>query len=420
MIYFFCFMFIVSTISLAVKNSAAKEEILDSKIKLGDAEHSLEVWKTKASELKEKVKSEQDISALKGELKKLEESYEMMFFDYYKPKYGFENSSLYKIELDKINQSQKSLIKDKKAVVCDVEWQVQGSKKEGKKVIANIIKLITRAFNSESDNAISKVKYNNVYSIESKIERSFESINRIAEAYNCRITREYLNLKLKELYLVHEYKEKRQEEKEEQRRIKEEMREEQKVLKEIEEARKAAEKEKQQQEKNLSKMRAALAKAKEHEREILQEKVDELEEKLKDIEHDLQNTISMAQLTKAGHVYIISNIGSFGEGIYKIGMTRRLEPLDRIKELGSASVPFQFDVHAMIYSTNAPEIENALHKAFDHKRVNRVNNRKEFFNVSLDEIADFVKENLDGEVEITKLAEAEEYRKSQSIAHAAA
>ena len=124
--------------------------------------------------------------------------------------------------------------------------------------------------------------------------------------------------------------------------------------------------------------------------------------------------MSMAQQTKAGHVYVISNIGSFGENIYKIGMTRRLEPLDRVKELGDASVPFTFDVHALIYSDNAPELENKLHKEFDRQKVNLVNNRREFFNVSLNEIEKIVHENND-EIEFTKIAEAKEYRESQRI-----
>ena len=119
----------------------------------------------------------------------------------------------------------------------------------------------------------------------------------------------------------------------------------------------------------------------------------------------------MAQQTKSGHVYIISNLGSFGENIYKIGMTRRLEPLDRVNELGDASVPFKFDVHAMIYSENAPELETQLHKAFNKNRLNFVNLRREYFNISLDEIEKVVQENH-GKIEFIKEAEAKEYRES--------
>jgi hypothetical protein len=119
-------------------------------------------------------------------------------------------------------------------------------------------------------------------------------------------------------------------------------------------------------------------------------------------------------MTKSGHIYVISNIGSFGEDVYKIGMTRRLEPMDRVKELGDASVPFEFDVHALIHSENAPELENKLHKLFDNKRVNLVNNKKEFFNITLPEIEKAVKEFY-GDIEFTKMAEAKQYRETISM-----
>ena len=120
----------------------------------------------------------------------------------------------------------------------------------------------------------------------------------------------------------------------------------------------------------------------------------------------------MAQMTKVGHIYVISNIGAFGEDVVKIGMTRRLDPLDRVRELGDASVPFHFDVHAIIYSENAPQLENELHKKFNDRRLNRINNRKEFFKASLEEIEVFVKEHAGAEIEFTKVAEAREYRET--------
>lgn len=124
--------------------------------------------------------------------------------------------------------------------------------------------------------------------------------------------------------------------------------------------------------------------------------------------------MSMAQQTRRGHVYVISNIGSFGEDVYKIGMTRRLEPMDRVKELGDASVPFSFDVHALIFSEDAPALENTLHKEFENKRVNLINTRREFFNVTLSEIESVVVKNH-GYIEFTKLAEAEQYRETVAI-----
>ncbi len=146
----------------------------------------------------------------------------------------------------------------------------------------------------------------------------------------------------------------------------------------------------------------------------LQEQLKLLEEELAEAHEKNQRAKSMAEQTKAGHVYVISNIGAFGESVYKIGMTRRLEPLDRVKELGDASVPFTFDVHAMIYSDNAPSLENFLHKRFDRKRLNLVNARKEFFKVSLDDIE---KEALmhNSEAVFIKLAEAKDFRETLAI-----
>lgn len=149
--------------------------------------------------------------------------------------------------------------------------------------------------------------------------------------------------------------------------------------------------------------------------------VDDLRNKIHDLEIHLKNAqelkeraISMAQITKAGHVYIISNIGSFGDNVYKIGMTRRMEPSDRVRELSGASVPFGFDIHAMIYSENAPELENKFHKKFAYNRLNLNNNRKEFFNVTLDDIENFAHEN-GHVVEFTKMAEARDYRQTHAI-----
>lgn len=145
------------------------------------------------------------------------------------------------------------------------------------------------------------------------------------------------------------------------------------------------------------------------------DKIKELEDKLRDLEDDKKNVLDREANAKAGFVYVISNIGSFGEDIYKIGMTRRLEPMDRIKELSSASVPFEFDVHAMIFSENAPELETLLHKHFEKQSVNRVNLRKEFFHVSLDEIEKVVHDNFNDIANFTKVPVAKEYRQTLSL-----
>ena len=191
------------------------------------------------------------------------------------------------------------------------------------------------------------------------------------------------------------------------------MREEAKIQAEINKLEKEAEKEQKMYEKMLEKVKSELEKASSEEKSILELKIQNLEENLKEAEEKMKRAESMAQKTRAGYVYVISNIGSFGEDVYKIGMTRRLEPMDRVKELSDASVPFSFDVHAMIYSEDAPTLEKDLHNKFNEKRLNKVNLRKEFFNVKLAEIEEEVNNITGANMEFTKLAEALEYRQSK-------
>lgn len=193
----------------------------------------------------------------------------------------------------------------------------------------------------------------------------------------------------------------------EQARIKARIREEQKAEREIERERKRIEAEQKAIQQALE---VALKQAEgEHSAEV-----EALKEKLAEAEAKSQRALSMAQQTKAGHIYVISNIGSFGEGIYKVGMTRRLEPMDRVKELGDASVPFPFDVHMMISCDDAPTLENTLHKALHGQRVNKVNLRKEYFRASIDEIRDLVIANH-GEVDYVADPEAFEYCETMSM-----
>ena len=196
------------------------------------------------------------------------------------------------------------------------------------------------------------------------------------------------------------------------------MREEEKAAREAERAQQQADKEEAKYEELLQKAEQEVLIASEKDKAKLNSKIEELQQRIAEIE-EKKRAISQAMLTKTGHVYIISNVGSFGENIYKIGMTRRLEPMDRVKELGDASVPFPFDVHAMIRTSDAPSLENALHKHFDRRRLNLENERKEFFRVSIDEIReelDQLKSDLgiDSELRLTLLAEAKEYRMSEA------
>jgi chromosome segregation ATPase len=247
-----------------------------------------------------------------------------------------------------------------------------------------------------------------------RITKSYETINKIGESKTVSIQPEYLELKIKELLLEYEYQLKKQNEREELRAAQEALREEEKARREYELAQKEAEKEEANYQKALEKARKEIESTTGEKYDKLQAQIAKLELELQEAHDKKERALSMAQQTKRGHVYIISNIGSFGEQVYKIGMTRRLEPEDRIKELGDASVPFQFDIHAMVFSEDAPRLENELHKVFADQKVNMLNFKKEFFKVTLEEIETKVK-SLGIECQFIRVPEAMEYRETLAI-----
>lgn len=280
----------------------------------------------------------------------------------------------------------------------------------------NLKKKILIPLDSEISGLLNKLTISNIDSIRERIVKTFDKINKLFRTESAVLSKGLLEYKLKELELNYSYLIKVNDEKEQQRAIKEQMVEEEKVRREIEREKKRIDKEERQFSSEITKLMAYLHKTtSDVEKELYADKIKELEEKLKELEITKQNVLQRELNTRAGYVYVISNIGSFGEDIYKIGMTRRLEPMDRIKELSSASVPFEFDVHAMIFSENAPTLETQLHTHFRSNEVNKVNSRKEFFKVSLDEIEKVVLENYNGTVSFTKLAQAEQYRRSLEL-----
>lgn len=311
-------------------------------------------------------------------------------------------------ELQKARELTKSLIKTSKAASCEY---VEPNRRN------TAIKFVLDAFNGKVDSSLSKIKHNNYGKLSQEIKDAFELVNFNGSAFrSAKITDIYLQARLNELKWGVAVNEIMLEEREEQRRIKEQLREEEKARREYEKAIKEAEKEEKAIQQAIDKATKELMLAGEEQRIALEQKLAELQVKYEEAEAKNQRAISMAQQTRSGHVYVISNIGSFGENVYKIGMTRRLEPLDRVRELGDASVPFSFDVHAMIYSDDAPSLENHLHKVFNDKQVNKVNSRKEFFNVGIKDIKSTIKE-MSIDAHWTMFAEAKEYRESLAIEH---
>lgn len=337
-------------------------------------------------------------------------------FGLYTPVYNLMNSSMYKERIKLCRDDQKEMIKNKTAAFCYVSFTVNDSIREGKKMANRNIQQILRSFNNECDYLISKVKYSNVEAIKKKIEKSFNDLNELNKVNYIEISERYFKLKIEELQLCYEYEQKRQEEKEYARMLREEEREHAKLLKEIEEERKKIKKEQEHYNTYLKHINEQIEIENDPKRlEFLIEKRETTKKNLCDLDTALKDIDYREANQKAGYVYIVSNIGAFGENIYKIGMTRRLNPQDRIEELSGASVPFKFDVHAMIFSENAPALEAALHRAFDDKKVNMTNNRKEFFEVSLEEIKQVVLENYDKTVDFAEIPPAQQYRESLMI-----
>lgn len=400
------------------ENEELKEMLTPEMNDAIDLQHKINDFNKQLSSLESELnKKKQEIEAKSKELDKISKdiitfSDEVLVQEYglYQPRYNFMSSDVYKERLTTIRNQQKQMIKQDIAASGNTDWTVNNNKAKGRKMVNDMKKLLLRAFNSECDETIGKVKYNNIETSVRKIVKSAEQIQKLGTIMSVYINQSYIDLKIEELYLAFEYQQKKQQEKEEQRELRAQQREEAKLKKEIEEKRKKIKKEQthyQQALKNL------LSKIKEHgETEDLIAKKAELETELSNIDKSIKDIDYREANQKAGYVYVISNVGSFGENIYKIGMTRRLEPQDRVDELGDASVPFKFDVHAMIFSDNAPALEAALHRAFEDRKLNMVNTRREFFYVTLDEIKQVVKENFDKTVEFIDFPDAEQYRTS--------
>ena len=370
-------------------------------------ESNIDSLKQTAFNLEKQIKEKQN------DLIVLDEEISIQEFGLYKPQYDFASALDYKEKLAEIRDYQKDLIKSKRAVTGVTDWQVNGNATKGRKMVADTQKLLLRAFNNECDTAILKVRYTNFDASLHRIQKSAEVISKLGIIMDISITKMYLDAKIKELRLAFEYRQKQQEEKEAAKAARAEQREQERLQREIEAEKYKIEKEQTHYLTAYENIKKQLEKDPTNQ-EYLQKKA-EFENVLADIEKSLSDIDYRQANIRAGYVYIISNIGAFGENVYKIGMTRRLNPQDRVDELGDASVPFKFDVHAMIFSDNAPALEAALHRAFEDKKLNMVNQRREFFNVTLDEIKEVVRKNYDKTVEFIDIPDAEQYRISKKM-----
>ena len=314
-------------------------------------------------------------------------------------------------ELKAARERTRRMMATRAAAICDYVEAVRKTSAEN---------FVTDAFNGKVDTILSGVKQDNYGTLAQQIKDAHALVNNLGKPFkDARITPEYLQARLDELHWAVVAQELKRKEREEQRLIREQIREEEKARREYEKAQRDAAKQEEAIQKAIDRVQQQAAKASEEQRAVFELQLRELATKLQTAQEKNQRALSMAQQTKSGHVYIISNIGSFGDNVYKIGMTRRLEPLDRVRELGDASVPFEFDVHALLFSDDAPALERSLHRQFLNNQVNKVNPRKEFFRVELTNIKTEI-ERLGIETKWTLAAEARQYRESLSVEKALA
>lgn len=403
---------------LEKRMSPDEKQIIELKKQIEDLNNTIEDEERRLQRIRDDIKEfsnqrnvlQMTIDRKSKELFYVEQEILVQEYGIYKPTYVFANSDLYKDKLKSIRERQKYLVKSNLACTGTTDWTVNGNVAKGRQMVKDTQKLLLRAFNSECDDIVSHVKISNYEKSLDNIKKLSDQISKLGRIMQISITSEYLNAKREELALALDFEQKKQEEKELIKEERERQREEAKVQKEIEEARKKLQKEQVHYKNALKSVEEQLLKNPDD--VDLIKKKQEIESVISDTEKAIADVDYREANKKAGYVYVISNIGAFGENVYKIGMTRRLDPMDRINELGDASVPFNFDVHAKIFTDDAPGLEAALHKAFEDKKLNKINPRREFFRVNLDEIKKVVRDNFDKTVEWVDFPEAEQYRQS--------
>ncbi|MGT2728411.1 DUF4041 domain-containing protein [Streptococcus phocae subsp. salmonis] len=376
------------------------------KIKDAVLEKKLQKLQLQIESEKEKLKEIQEEIALAKDTLDIQE------YGFFERQYKFSDSIKYKDALDTLRMKQKSLVKVGKAANIISPMTLDGSLAKGKAMQNQLRKAAIRGFNGEADALLVKVSVVNVDKKVQALRKAFEQLNKMYEKNLIQIAFDYLDLKIEELRLAAEYELQKQKEKEILREQRAKEREDRKLQAEIAAKRKQLEKDKKHFLKMVKNVEMMLATASPEEQEKLQLQLTEYQNKLSEIDEIEEDIDYREGHATAGYVYIISNIGAFGENVYKIGVTRRLEPLERIRELSSASVPFRFDVHALIFSEQAFALEAELHTKFDKFKVNKMNNRKEYYKVPFSQIKEVLDQHKELAIEVTEEAEAFEYRQS--------
>lgn len=382
--------------------------VLDLEAECRSIKAQIEDWKTKLAELRASYADKKAVfDRLVKEVAVFDEKLAFAEMGVYEPHFEYNDSEEYKRNIEVVRAAQKAMISDKSAVVCPTQWHVEGSLAKGKVMTNRNIKLTLRAFNNECEAAIANTRWNNVNAMEKRIANAFTQINNLNESNHVSITLDYVKQKFQELFLTHEYREKLKAEREERAEMARAAKEEQKLIRDMQ----RAEEEEARYKRLLDKAKAEAESAIGPKLDAFNSQIEMLERDLAEAHAKFERAQAMAERTRSGYVYIISNVGSFGDDVVKIGLTRRLDPADRVRELGDASVPFIFDTHAIIYSDDAPALERALHAEFEAARVNAQNYRKEFFRAKLDDVEAAVK-RLAPDAPFFKDVEAQDYRET--------
>lgn len=359
---------------------------------------------------------EENIKNLKSQIISIDEKINMESYGLYEARYSFTSSTKYKEKLNEIRKKQKEMIKNDSAAYIIEPMLLNNSKAKGRSMQRKNIKQLLRSFNIECEASINKITAVNIERIETRIRKSFNMLNKLNDPNRVKLSDEYLNRKFDELHIAFEYEQKKEEEKEVLREQREQEREEKKLQQEIAKKRKQITKDHQHFEQIQDELNKKINETTDSlEIKQLKDELEKIKKELKTLASKKLDLDYREGHATAGYVYIISNIGSFGKNIFKIGVTRRLDPIERVNELGSASVPFKFDVHALIFSENAYKLETELHERFDKNRINKVNKRKEYFDITLDEIKEVLSKYPSLTFDFHEIPEAIEYRDTQKL-----
>ena len=365
--------------------------------RFADLQHDIARLTTERRELEAQIVETRDIFLLQ----------EVGVYQYSHP---LDSSAAYKDTLDTLEGQMQGSVKAGHAVTGTKKWAINGSEKEGAKMVSDFCKLMLRAYNNEADNVVRALKPYSLKSATERLQKMRTSISKLGASMRIEITDGYHALRVTELELTADYLAKVAEQRDRER-------EERAKLKEEEAARREYEREQARLEKERAHYQAALnaLRMKGDDTAVLQ-----AEQKLTEIQHAIEGVVNRAANVRAGYVYVISNIGSFGDRVVKIGMTRRLDPMDRVRELGDASVPFRFDVHALFFSDDAVGIETAMHQRFADRRVNLVNMHRSFFHVTPHDVKEALMELQGNLLSFVEIPEALEWHQSQTALRASA